>query len=217
VSQTENEQAHIASALVFELSKVTLAHVRARVSRGCATSTRTWPARVAAGLAMDLPAKAKAAREPVDYDASDALSIQKKAKRHASRAARWPSCSTKARTRRPSRSSRATSSRPGGSVFLVAPKVGPPAGQGRHAPGRRPAGRLALGAVRRRRRILMPAQADKLARDGAAVQWFMDAYGHCKVIGHCKGSQVLLDKAALGARAQGADAGVNATTGGRPR
>src|SRR3546814_5661394 len=31
LSQTANEQAHIASALVFELSKVTLDHVRARV------------------------------------------------------------------------------------------------------------------------------------------------------------------------------------------
>jgi catalase len=30
-SQTENEQAHIASAITFELSKVQLEHVRARV------------------------------------------------------------------------------------------------------------------------------------------------------------------------------------------
>ena len=43
--------------------------------------------------------------------------------------------------------------------------------------------------------ILAPEQAAKLAKDGAAVQWFMDAYGHCKTIAHCKGAQVLLDKA----------------------
>ena len=36
--------------------------------------------RVAAGLAMDLPPKAKPAREPVDLPLSDALSIVKNAK-----------------------------------------------------------------------------------------------------------------------------------------
>src|SRR5690606_20686103 len=43
--------------------------------------------------------------------------------------------------------------------------------------------------------ILMPDQAEKLSKDGAAVQWVMGAFGHCKTIGHSKGSKVLLDKA----------------------
>ncbi len=43
-SQTEIEQAHIASAFVFELSKVTISSRSARAcSAICATSTRTWP------------------------------------------------------------------------------------------------------------------------------------------------------------------------------
>ena len=42
---------------------------------------------------------------------------------------------------------------------------------------------------------LMPEEADKLTKEGAAVQWFMDAYGHCKTIAHCQGSKVLLEKA----------------------
>ena len=45
--------------------------------------------------------------------------------------------------------------------------------------------------------ILIPEQADKLAHDGAAVQWFMDAIGHCKTIGHCPGTQVILDKSGV--------------------
>jgi len=41
----------------------------------------------------------------------------------------------------------------------------------------------------------MPDAAKKLSKEGAAVQWFMDAYGHCKTIAHCQGTQILLDKA----------------------
>ena len=32
---------------------------------------------------------------------------------------------------------------------------------------------------------------------GAAVQWFMDAYGHCKTIAHDEATQLLLDKAGV--------------------
>src|SRR3546814_18211927 len=43
--------------------------------------------------------------------------------------------------------------------------------------------------------VLTADAAAKLAKDGAAVQWFMDAFGHCKTIAHSQGSQSLLDKA----------------------
>ena len=79
LSQTGNEQAHIASALVFELSKVTLDHVRARVVGQLRNIDEDLAKRVAAGLAIDLPAKEKAARAPVDLKPSGALSIQKNA------------------------------------------------------------------------------------------------------------------------------------------
>lgn len=66
LSQTENEQAHIASALVFELSKVTLDHVRARVVGQLRNIDEDLAKRVAAGLAIDLPTKEPAARAPVN-------------------------------------------------------------------------------------------------------------------------------------------------------
>ena len=43
----------------------------------------------------------------------------------------------------------------------------------------------------------MPDAAAKLATQGAAVQWFMDAYGHCKTIAHCPGTKVILEKAGV--------------------
>nr|WP_243429861.1 hypothetical protein [Acetobacter sacchari] len=83
----------------------------------------------------------------------------------------------------------------GGTAFLVAPKVG-----GIEVKGGvlKADGQLAgspsvlFDAVAS---ILMPEAAKKLTKDSAAIQWFMDAYAHCKTIAHCKGTQILLDKA----------------------
>ena len=83
----------------------------------------------------------------------------------------------------------------GGTAFLVAPKVGGIKVKGGTL---KADGQLAgspsvlFDAVAS---ILMPDQAQKLTKDGAAIQWFMDAFAHCKTIAHCKGTQVLLDKA----------------------
>ncbi|MFT4193152.1 catalase-related domain-containing protein, partial [Ottowia sp.] len=195
-SQTENEQAHIASALVFELSKVALEHVRERVVARLRNVDEDLAKRVAAGLAMKLPLKAKAAREPVDMKPSDALSIQKQAKKtFAGRKVGllFAEGSDKAAIDK----LKADIEKAGGSVFLVAPKVGgiPVKGGTLKADGQLAGSPSVLfDAIAS---ILMPDQAEKLTRDGAAVQWFMDAYGHCKTIGHCKGSQVLLDKAGV--------------------
>jgi catalase len=74
-SQTEIEQAHLASALVFELSKVTLEHVRNRVMANLRNVDENLAARVAKGLNMPLPDKAEAAAEPFDMAPSPALRI----------------------------------------------------------------------------------------------------------------------------------------------
>ena len=80
-SQTENEQSHIASAFVFELSKVGLLdQVPARMVANLRNVDEDLAQRVADGLGIDLPEKAQAAREPVDMDPSDALSIHKNMK-----------------------------------------------------------------------------------------------------------------------------------------
>jgi catalase len=44
---------------------------------------------------------------------------------------------------------------------------------------------------------LPEAAASLLARDAAAVQFVMDAFGHLKAIGASKGAQALLDKAGV--------------------
>lgn len=195
-SQTRSEQAHIASALVFELSKVALEHVRERVVARLRNIDEDLAKRVVAGLAIKLPPKARAAREPVEMAPSDALSIQKQAKNtFAGRKVGllFAEGSDKAAIDK----LKAEVEKAGGSVFLVAPKVGgiPVKGGTLKADGQLAGSPSVLfDAVAS---ILMPEQAEQLTREGAAVQWFMDAYGHCKTIAHCQGSQVLLDKAGV--------------------
>ncbi|WP_083949110.1 catalase [Sphingobium cloacae] len=193
-SQTENEQAHIASALVFELSKVQLEHVRVRVVSRLRNIDETLAKRVAAGLAISLPEKAKAAKAPIDMKPSDALSIQKQANgtlKGRKVGILFAEGSDKAAID----ALKGGIEKAGGTAFLVAPKVGGIAVKGGTL---KADGQLAgspsvlFDAVAS---ILMPDQAEKLSKEGAAVQWFMDAYGHCKTIAHCKGTQPLLDKA----------------------
>ena len=57
ISQSEIEQAHIATALVFELSKVSLPHVRARVVGNLRNVDEALAKRVATGLNIPLPSK----------------------------------------------------------------------------------------------------------------------------------------------------------------
>ena len=74
-SQTDIEQAHLASALVFELSKVTLDHVRDRVLANVRNVDETLAQRAADGLNVALPPKNDAASKPFDMDESPALRI----------------------------------------------------------------------------------------------------------------------------------------------
>src|SRR5690606_2767262 len=62
------EQAHLASAIVFELSKVSLEHVRNRVMGNLRNVDEDLAKRVADGLGMALPEKTPAAAEPIDLD-----------------------------------------------------------------------------------------------------------------------------------------------------
>ena len=196
LSQTENEQAHIASALVFELSKVTLDHVRVRVVGQLRNIDDNLAKRVADGLAIDLPAKEKAARGPVDLKPSDALSIQKNADdtmEGRKVAILFAEGSDKAAID----ALKATIEKAGGTAFLVAPKVGGIKVKGGTL---KADGQLAgspsilFDAVAS---ILTEEQAVLLSKQGAAVQWFMDAFGHCKTIAHDEATQILLDKAGV--------------------
>ncbi len=193
-SQTANEQAHIASAIVFELSKVQMAHVRIRVVARLRNIDEDLASRVAAGLAMDLPEKAEAARAPIDMKRSDALSIQKQAT-DTLKGRKVGILFAEGSDKASIDTLKAEIEGAGGTAFLVAPMIGPIRVKGGTLAAD---GQLAgspsvlFDAVAS---ILMPDAAEKLTRDGAAIQWFMDAFAHCKTIAHCKGTQVLLDKA----------------------
>ena len=195
-SQTESEQAHIASAIVFELSKVALAHVRERVISRLRNIDETLAERVAEGLALALPKKAPAAREPVEMAPSDALSIQKNALDTLDGrkiAILFDEGSDKAAIDK----LRGEIETGGGTAFLVAPKVGGLKLKGGtlEADGQLAGSPSVLfDAIAS---ILTPEAAERLALQGAAVQWFMDAYGHCKTIAHCPCTQVILDKAGV--------------------
>ncbi len=193
-SQTENEQAHIASALVFELSKVQLDHVRVRVVSRLRNIDDDLARRVADGLAIDLPEAAPAARAPLDMPLSDALSIQKQAK-DMLQGRKVGILFAEGSDKNSIDTLKSEIEKAGGTAFLVAPKVGGIKVKGGilKADGQLAGSPSVLfDAVAS---ILMPDAAARLAKDGAAVQWFMDAYGHCKTIAHCKGTRILLDKA----------------------
>ena len=189
-SLTENEQAHVASAYVFELSKVQLVHVRERVLSHLQLIDKALGQRVADGLGMPLPPPATPAAPPQDLGASDALSIQKNWK--TSLKGRKVGLliaegSDKAGIDEVIGSVKAA----GGSVFVVAPKVGPlklkggeitPDGQLAGSPS------MLFDAVAM---VLMPDQVEKLKKDAAAKDWLANAYAHLKAIGHCKGSAAL--------------------------
>ncbi|CAN5400605.1 catalase [soil metagenome] len=195
-SQAPIEQAHLASAIVFELSKVALETVRLRMISNLRNVDEDLAKRVADGLAMDLPAASKPAKAPIDMDVSDALSIVKKgdpimAGRKV--AILFDEGSDKAEID----SVVKAVENAGGSTLLVAPKVGGIAVQGGTL---KADGQLAgspsvlFDAIAI---ILTEAAAAKLSKEGAAVQFVMDAYGHVKTIGHNAGAKALLDKAGV--------------------
>ena len=208
-SQTENEQAHIASSFVFELSKVTqLDAVPPRMVANLRNVDEDLAKRVADGLGIALPIKAKAAKEPVDMPSSDALSIQKNMKptlegrtvgiliaedSDADELTSLVGAITKAK----------------GKAFIVAPKVGGAKlsdGKMQKADGQLAGSPSQLfDAVAL---VLSKTGCASLINDSAAIQWVMDAFGHLKAIGASDAALPLLDKAGI-AR----DTGVTAIDG----
>jgi catalase len=195
-SQAPIEQAHLASAIVFELSKVALEPVRLRMISNLRNVDESLAKRVADGLAMDLPAASKPAKAPIDMDPSDALSIVKKGDPimpGRKVAILFDKGSDKAEIDAVLKAVEDA----GGSAFLIAPKVGGISVKGGtlKADGQlagSPSVLFDAVAV-----ILTEEAAARLSKEGAAVQFVMDAYGHVKTIGHNAGAQALLDKAGV--------------------
>ncbi len=195
-SQTAIEQAHLASALVFELSKVTLAHVRDRVLSNLGNVDGDLAKRVADGLGAPLPAPSTPAAVPIDLDPAPSLSIVVNAR--ATLQGRkvgilFAAGSPKAEIDRVARAVAAAGATP----VLIAPRLlaVPTTPRPTNADGQL-AGTpsVTCDAVAL---VLDDAGAATLCNDSSAVQFVADAFAHLKAIGHTPGAQALLDRAGV--------------------
>ena len=207
-SQTRPEQAHIASSLIFELSKVGTPHVREAIVGHLRHVDAGLAQRVADGLGLDaLPPMPPAAVAPQDMKLSPALQIIGKMKDtlegrcvgllidDGSDAAMVKALRSAARTA-------------GATVKIVAPKVGgAKLSDGRKLPAD---GQLAgtpsmvFDAVAL---VLSEDAGKRLAKEAAAVDFVRDAFGHLKAIAADAGAQALLKAGNVGRDKGVVDAG----------
>ena len=192
-SQSALEQAHIASALVFELSKVETGHVRLAVLAQLQNVDASLAKRVAAGLGLDaLPAPTKPAAPVRNLELSPALRIIDRMKPTlqgrcigilVSEGTDMGSVNTLT----------AAAKKAGAKVKLVAPKVTVRDSKGKTI---KIDGQLAgtpstvFDAVAS---VLSLEEGKRLSREGAAVDWFRDAFGHLKAIAACNGTRLILN------------------------
>ncbi|MDI3261583.1 MAG: catalase [Fulvimonas sp.] len=203
-SQTVPEQAHIATALVFELSKVETPHVREAIVGHLRHIDAELAERVAAGLGLDaLPPAPPLKIEPMDLPPSPPLQIIGKARptlEGRSIGILVDDGSDAARVR----ALREAAEGAGATVKIVAPKVG----GATLSDGKKLAadGQLAgtpsviFDAVAL---VLAEKAGQALTRESAARDWVSDAFAHLKAIAYDEGARPLLDIAGVEA-----DAGV---------
>jgi catalase len=207
VSQTPYEQAHIASALVFELSKVEHLHIRALMVGHLLHIDEGLANRVSAGLALAKgPDAPNSARPVATMDPSPALQIIGKMKNTLmGRAvgiliADGSDGATINQIKRTATDAQA-------SVKIIAPKVG----GAKLADGSLLAadGQLAgtpsvlFDAVA----VILSAEGAKvLSKESAAIDFVRDAFGHLKAIAVDDGGRALLKAANVGQDAGVVDA-----------
>ena len=184
-SQTPIEQAHIASSIVFELSKVETPYIRERMVAQLLTVDDTLGKRVADGLGMKPVPKPIEPTVPVqDLPLSPALQLIGKAKptlegrkvailvaddSNAEMLEKYKAAITAAKA----------------TPFIVAPKISITLNNGETIAAD---GQLAgspsvlFDAIVS---IIMPEQAKKLAKVSEAIAWFKDAHAHLKAIAYC--------------------------------
>ena len=206
-SQTRHEQAHIASALVFELSKVEQLHIRQAMVGHLRHIEEDLAQRVATGIGLDkLPDAPVTAAPVLDLKSSPALQIIGKMKNTLEGRAIGiliADGSDGAAIRKISKAAIAA----GATVKIVAPKVGGAKladgsmlvadGQLAGTPS------VVFDAVAV---ILSDEGARALTMEGAAIEFVRDAFGHLKAIAADKGAQALLKKADIGKDAGVVDA-----------
>ncbi len=199
LSQTAYEQAHIASALVFELSKVEHVHVREAMVGHLRHIEKDLANRVAAGLAFDRMPEAPTAAAPVQKLApSPALQIIGKMKATLMGRAIGILIADGSDGAVIKKIKKAATDA-GATVKIVAPKVGGTQladGSMLAADGQlagTPSVLFDAVAV-----ILSDKGAKALSMEGAAIDFVRDAFGHLKAIAVDKGGQTLLKIANVG-------------------
>ncbi len=191
-SQSPLEQAHMASALVFELSKVETEHVRLAVLAQLQNVDASLARRVAAGLGLDtLPAPAKPAAPVRNLDLSPALRIIDRMK--PTLQGRCIGILVSEGTNMGSvETLRTAAKKAGAKVKLVAPKlvIRDSAGKAVKIDGQLAGTPSTLfDAVAS---MLSLEEGKRLSKEAAAVDWFRDAFGHLKAIAACKGTRLIL-------------------------
>lgn len=195
-SQTLSEQTHIVAALVFELSKVQLVHVRNRTLAQLRNVDEDLAQRVADGLAIPLPTAEKPAVTPQDMKPSDKLSLLKKfvpTLEGRKVGILFDEGSDLSKINEV----KAGIEKAGATAMLIAPKIG-----GIEVEG----GTLAAdGQLSGTPSVLLDAialvltkeAAGKLCGESSAIDFVSDAYVHLKAIGYSEEAKPLLDKAGV--------------------
>ncbi len=193
------EQAHLASALVFELSKVGIEAVRTRMMANLVNVDPDLAKRVGAGLNMPVPKASKAAAPVQDLEPSAALRIvngpraPKDIKGHVigvlvadgSDAAAVDALKT-------------AISKAGAVAKVIAPKIGGAKGaDGTLIPADGQLAGTPSVTVDAIALVLSDTGCAALLKEAAAVQFVMDAFGHLKAIGATDAAKPLLDKAGV--------------------
>ncbi len=193
------EQAHLASAIVFELSKVSLAHIRKRMMANLVNVDPELAERVADGLSMPCPDASSPAAPVIDMEPSPALRIVNGVRERATiKGGLIGILIAEGSDADALNSLVADVQAKGAQPFLVAPKVGGIAlsdGSEAKADGQlagSPSVLFEAVAV-----VLSEKGCAKLLKEAAAVQFVMDAFGHLKAIGHNPAAMPLLDKAGV--------------------
>ena len=190
-SQTAHEQAHVASALVFELSKVEHPHIRQAMVGHLRHIDESLAKRVAHGLGLTAIPKAPAAASSVkEMKPSPALQVIGKMKDTLEGRAVAILIADGSDGAAIHVVKRAVTDA-GASVKVVAPKVGDGSmlvsdGQLAGTPS------VMFDAVAL---ILSAAGAEALSKESAAIDFVRDAFGHLKAIGVDSGGQRLLKSA----------------------
>ena len=196
LSQSSFEQAHIASALVFELSKVTLGHVQQRVVGLIRNIDDDLAKRVAAGIGIALPKAVDPARPVVELPTSAALSIVNNMKATL-KGRKVGILFADGSDKDEIENLKSSIERAGGKAVLIAKRLKniKTKGGAIDADGQlfgTPSCTLDAIAL-----VLTDAAAEELSKEGAAIQFAMDAFGHLKAIGHNGASSSLLNKAGV--------------------